>query len=71
MIKEEKRKQKQLRKKPVKDEEFKQPVETDPKYIHKYQECLKKDGYLWNIHTKRCVKDTKANRKKLTLKNSS
>jgi hypothetical protein len=51
-----------------KDEGFKQPVETDHKYIQKYQECLEKDGYLWNIHTKRCVKDTKENRKKLTLK---
>ena len=47
---------------------FKQPNETDPKYIAKYNECIKKEGYLWNIHTKRCVKDTKENRKKLTLK---
>ena len=79
-IKEEKRKMKDKEKQktktikkntktPVnKDQEFKQPVETDPKYIHKYQECLKKNGYLWNIHTKRCVKDTKDNRKKLTIK---
>jgi hypothetical protein len=49
-------------------EGFTQPQETDPKYIAKYNECIKKEGYLWNIHTKRCVKDTKDNRKKLTLK---
>jgi hypothetical protein len=64
-----KEKEKQKTKTPVnKDQGFKQPVETDPKYIHKYQECLKKDGYLWNIYTKRCMKDTKENRKKLTIK---
>jgi hypothetical protein len=71
-IKEEKKKTKTIKKNtktPVnKQEEFKQPVETDPKYIHKYQECLKNDGYLWNIYTKRCMKDTKENRKKLTIK---
>jgi hypothetical protein len=82
-IKEEKKKMKEKEKQktktikkntktPVnKQEEFKHPVETDPKYIHKYQECLKKDGYLWNIHTKRCIKDTKDNRKKLTIKKNS
>jgi len=68
-LKEEKQKVKTISKyKTPVQSEFKQPVETDPKYINKYNECIKKDGYLWNIHTKRCVKDTKANRKKLTLK---
>ena len=50
--------------------EFIQPEEKEEKYINKYKKCIE-EGNLWNIKTKRCLKDTKANRRKLTIKKSS
>ena len=47
--------------------EFIQPEEKEEKYINKYKKCLE-EGKLWNIKTKKCLKDTKDNRRKLTSK---
>ena len=46
---------------------FIQPKELNPEYIQKYNECIK-SGKLWNIKTKRSIKDTPENRKIVTIK---
>lgn len=43
---------------------FNQPIETDPKYIDKYKKTIE-NGNLWNIYTKRPMKNTIKNKEKL------